>query len=139
MKTYDTFSGKTLDDLRQEVLGSIRGEVLNIFNRERFGDYTSPEHVEAILRKAGTMKVLCAGHDKQIDPRLLPFVRTGKLQIRFLPVSKYNFATENTVIGDKVFIATRRRGIIIESADYAADARLNFFGLWEIAETDSVV
>lgn len=139
MKTvFDMFSPESLEKYRQEILASIRGEVLNTFNKERFGDYTSPEYVEEILRRASIMKVLFIGHDKAVDPRLLSFIRCGKMQIRFLPVSKYNFATEITVTGDKVIIATRRRGTIIESADYAADARLSFFGLWEIAEIDSI-
>lgn len=140
MKTvFDMFSPESLEKYRQEILASIRGEVLNTFNKERFGDYTSPEYVGEILQRASVMKVLFIGHDKAVDPRLLSFVRCGKLQIRFLSVSKYNFATETIVTGDKFFSATRRRGMIIDSADFAADRRIHFYGLWEIAETDSIV
>ena len=138
MKTpYDTFSPESLEKYRQTILASIKGEVLNIFNKERFGDYTSPEHVEAILQRAGTMKVLCIGHDKTVDSRLLPFIRSGKLQIRFLPVSKYNFATETLITGEKVFITTRTHGNEMISADYAADMRIHFYGLWETAERNT--
>ena len=138
MKTpYDTFSAESLEKYRQAILASIKGEVLNIFNKERFGDYTSPEHVEAILQRAGTMKVLCIGHDKTVDSRLLPFIRSGKLQIRFLSVSKYNFATETLITGEKVFITTRTHGSEMISADYASDMRIIFYGLWETAERDT--
>jgi hypothetical protein len=137
--TFDTFSPDSLEKYRLAILASIKGEVLNTFNKERFGDYTSPEHVEAILQRAGTMKVLLIGHDKSVDPRLLLFIRSGKLQIRFLPVSKYNFATETLITGEKVFIATRTHGSEMISADYAADMRIYFYGLWETAEIYSIM
>lgn len=124
----------SIDSIRKAVLASCRGKVvLNIFNRERFGRFTTPAHVAALLGVVKRLKVLHISRKETIDPRLVPLLKTGKLEVRFLTPKEYPSKTEILVTDDRVFAGDGIDHWVIENEAFADDMKDISRGHWEMA------
>jgi len=112
---------------RQEVLKQAQGEAINLYNHERFGQHLSPAHVSALLEKVDSMRVIYIAKEKKLDPSIIPLMTSGKLKIKYLPLSELDSKVEILAFHDKTFFAD-------ENAETSSTDPLVTGNMWSMLE-----
>ena len=134
VKYFDYNDDNGLKNLRQEVKQSMKKQVFNIFNYERYHEYINKKHIEELLEGIDDYKAIYIAQNKAVDIRLDSFMQNDKLKLRYLPVDKFGFLCELLVSGDKVFISRDKDSLLIKDNLFSQTLTLLFSALWGIAE-----
>lgn len=126
---------RALRKYRAAILRRHYTELFNVINLDHFDGSFDPEHVEKLLKTTEKMRVLIFARHKSLSSEIAKLLATGKVEIRFFPEFVYDIRAELLIGDNEVFISDGEIHNIIENPRFAADMRILFNGLWEIAET----
>lgn len=120
--------------LQKEILEKRADEILNIYNYHEFKDATNVQYVKNLLDSTKSFKAIYIADQKVIMPKLRFMLDEKKVQIRFLPRSKFDLVCEIVVASDLISISRQTDSLIITDSLFAQTFKLLFMALWEIAE-----
>lgn len=131
----DRRKNRALRKYRAAILRRHYTELFNIVHIDQIGGYFDIEHVKKLLLTADKMRVLIFSRQKFISSQIAELLKAGNVEFRFFPEFVYNIRTEMLIGDNEVFISDGTIHNVIDNPRYAADMRILFNGLWEIAET----
>lgn len=121
--------------VRQEIANVRAVEIFNIFNYDRFKSYLNKEHVQNLLDSVDkAFNVIYIAKNKEVDPKIRPFLDNEKFHLRFLPEAKFNLLCEILIADEHVYISRSGDHLTIKDALFAQTLGLLFHALWGVAE-----
>ena len=129
-----TSEKEKLSELRKNVLSNCTGVVRTLFNFDRHIKDMSKDHLRKVLTAVDELRVICVASEKKKVYSLTTDLNTDKLQLRYLPVEKFDFQTEVLITPSRLYVSDDSDDLIITSAMLINDMKLLFDSLWGQAE-----
>ena len=123
-----------LKKLRDEIVNLRSDEVYNLYNYEKFHEYTNRKHIQGILDSVQSFKAIYIAKSKILDPRIRAFQEHEKFKLKFLPEDRFGFLCEVLITDDRVYIARDKDSLIIKDRLFTQTLALLFNALWGLAE-----
>lgn len=120
--------------IRNEVVQKRADEIINIFNYDHFGHLINVSHVQELIDSTLKFQVIYIANNKIIAKKLQAVLDNDKVEVRFLPKSKFDLLCEILVADDKVFISRKNDSLIINDDLFSQTLKLLFMALWQIAQ-----
>jgi len=133
VKYYD-YSPESLQRIRNEIEIANVPEMYNIFNYERYSEFINRRHIENILKRVRSFKVIYISKTKALDARIYRLQNDSRFNLRYLSSDKFGFLCEVLIVGPKVYVAREKDSLIISDNLFSQTINLLFQALWGIAE-----
>lgn len=131
---YYEFTAENTKKIRKEIQNIRTEEMLNIFNYDKYKQYTNKQHVQILLNNVSKFKALYVSSIKEIDKITRELMLNDNFFLKYLPASKFDFPCEILITGKKVYIARDNDCLIISDKLVAQTLTLLFQSLWSVAD-----